>query len=624
MSDRLRQWWRDLASAPAPLSRRERMVVVVTTVIAALSRFAAISLTPWDWDEMQFMSALRSFDVALHHPHPPGFPMFIAGAKLLTLAGLPSFRALQTINILGAMAILPAMFFLAREMRASFETAITAGGFLAFFPNVWFYGGTALSDVPSMVAIVVAAALLMRGSRSMPSLLGGALVLAIAAGFRPQNLAIGGAPLLVAAAHQIHRRRVASVVAAVALVVAITGISYGAVIHLSGGWEPFRRILSEHQEYITAVDSFRAPGRPALWRVFDDFFIRPYQAPLINAIVALLVIAGVIMALSARRPASLVMLVSFAPFCVFAWLFLDRFSVGRFSVGYAPLMALLAAEGLFAALPRRAAIAVATATIALMVVWTWPSLTVVRSTTSPPVAAIDAIRHQYPRGGARVDVQRTMLAFAQQMLPDYGQEIAADAAPVIAFGDQRRGPVVFLGEGIVGVPQARVFSRPVTPLWWLARQRYFDVSVVPLRIPAFGPGWYEVESDGARVWRWMGTRGSILLPPARWRGRLHLRLYVPVDAFAERAEVTVELDGRVLDRIVAKTAQIERTYVVPLRRTQPNALSIETNRVINPSRAGLSGDWRDLGVRLDALELQLEVEPERHPDLDAFAVLHRR
>ncbi|MDG6146438.1 hypothetical protein NF717_12415, partial [Lactococcus formosensis] len=69
---------------------------------------------------------------------------------------------------------------------------------LAFSPNVWFFGETAFSDVPSMVLVVFACALLLRGCRSDTAFFAGAIVLAGSAGMRPQNLAIGFAPVVIA------------------------------------------------------------------------------------------------------------------------------------------------------------------------------------------------------------------------------------------------------------------------------------------------------------------------------------------------------------------------------------------------------------------------------------------
>ena len=123
------------------MSRRERIALVVLTIVTAVTRWMALSTTPWDWDEYLFMLGMQHYDVASHHPHPPGFPLFIAFADLLRALGFGDFHALQAVAFLGAIAIVPATFFLCRELGMLPVPSLIAASFLAFFPNVWFYGG---------------------------------------------------------------------------------------------------------------------------------------------------------------------------------------------------------------------------------------------------------------------------------------------------------------------------------------------------------------------------------------------------------------------------------------------------------------------------------------------------
>src|SRR4029079_16056188 len=94
------------------------------------------------------------------------------------------------------------------------------------FPNVWFFGGTALSDVASMMIVVAALALLL-GERTYVA---GVIVPSIAAGIRPQNLLIGAVPLPVGSRRQ--RRR--DIVVAALAGIAIVGASYGIAIAKTG------------------------------------------------------------------------------------------------------------------------------------------------------------------------------------------------------------------------------------------------------------------------------------------------------------------------------------------------------------------------------------------------------
>src|SRR5688500_15714173 len=81
----------DLSLPPERLARGERRAIVIATAVVAFTRLLALARGPWDWDEMLFLLGLRDYDVALHHPHPPGFPLFVLAAKLLVSSGLEPF-----------------------------------------------------------------------------------------------------------------------------------------------------------------------------------------------------------------------------------------------------------------------------------------------------------------------------------------------------------------------------------------------------------------------------------------------------------------------------------------------------------------------------------------------------
>ena len=52
-------------------------------------------------------------------------------------------------------------------------------------------------------------------------------------------------------------------------------------------------MVREHGDYISRVDSFRSPRRPPLWRIFDRFFIKQYQSPVLSIIASLFVVVSV-------------------------------------------------------------------------------------------------------------------------------------------------------------------------------------------------------------------------------------------------------------------------------------------------------------------------------------------
>src|SRR5207248_2549943 len=86
------------------------LIFWIVALLCAASRFLAMARTLWDWDEALFCLGMRSYDVTSHHPHPPGFPVFIGAAKLMRLIVHDDFRALQSLNLIAGVLLFPAVF----------------------------------------------------------------------------------------------------------------------------------------------------------------------------------------------------------------------------------------------------------------------------------------------------------------------------------------------------------------------------------------------------------------------------------------------------------------------------------------------------------------------------------
>jgi hypothetical protein len=271
------------SSPPEPLTPRQRTIFRIVALACAVTRFFAVSRSVWEWDEALFTMAMRDYDVTMHHPHPPGFPLFIAMAKLVRLVVPDDFRALQVINVIAAMLVFVAIFAFARELRLRFATCVSAGALFAFFPNVWFFGGGAFSDIPSIVLVLFAITLLLKGVRDRNAYWLGTLLLALAIGIRPQNLLVGLVPGFLAT----RNRRWWEILVALLIGVVIVGAAFGSAIYATGSLHEYQRMVREHGEYIARIDSFQSEDRPPLWRIVDRFFIKQYQSPVQHHRVAL-------------------------------------------------------------------------------------------------------------------------------------------------------------------------------------------------------------------------------------------------------------------------------------------------------------------------------------------------
>jgi len=591
----------DFLVAPEPLTASQKRALAIATLITAATRVWGLARSPWDWDEILFSLALRHYDVALHHPHPPGFPLFIAAAKLFALTGLSGFHALQALNLAAGVLLVPSMVLFCRELRLGFSTSLIAALFLAFFPNVWFFGETAFSDVPSVVLVVFACALLLRGCRSDGAFLGGAIALACAAAMRPQNLVIGLAPALIAAWFRLRLRRFAIVAAAAIVLIAIVGISFGVAALETGGWERYSEALRAHQQYITATDSFRNPNRPPLHHLLDDFFVRPYQAPLINVCVTAFVLVSLFVSLLRRRWSVLIAVAAFSPFCLAAWLFLDHFSASRFSIGYAPMIAVLAADGVALVSFRKEWLvrAIALTLTGVMFVWTVPAIDLARRSDSPPIQAMHWIRTHIDPKSAVIYAHEWVGPYTEYFLDRYRVERTLDGPPVARLDP---APAWYVREGASSRDGSMNFAWPHGRAWDVARRRYFEVSILPLPGQArFGDGWYDPETTRGGVWRWMAGHATIELPPIDGKARLRMRMFIPLNVMKSPPSIVVRVNGTIIAAVKARTAVIEVAQDFDAG-DGAHVVDIETDRVVNPLREHLTGDPRDLGARLDRLE----------------------
>ncbi|HEX7808174.1 MAG TPA: hypothetical protein VF608_05610 [Thermoanaerobaculia bacterium] len=575
---------------PEPLSSRQRTIVIVLALLCAATRFLAMARSLWDWDEALFMLGMRDYDVTQHHPHPPGFPVYIGIARLLRFVIGSDFRSLQAVNLIAAILVFPALFFFARELRLRFSTCAIAATLFAFFPNVWFFGGGAFSDVPSIVLVLFAITFLLRGVRDRNAYFFGTLLLALAIGIRPQNFLLGLIPGLIAT----RRRKPLEIFAALMIGLVVVGVAFGAAISATGSLDDYLRVVREHGDYISRIDSWRSDVRPPMWRLFDRFFIKQYQSPPLSILASILAIISVVMSIRERNRSMLINALTFVPFAIVAWMMLDRFSISRFSIGYQPMFAIFVADGIYRIARRKPMLeaAIATLLIGAFIVFTLPALTPVRNEVAPSIVAARAVaQHVDPRRD-QLFVGHTMSKFVDLVLPGmpYTRVLDDRALPLAS-----NGHAWLLAEMTETGDEGFVFHREHGHLWNIARRHYFDIKLAPVtRRAQFVSGWYSAESMDIHQWRWMSRRSVTVLPAARGKTMLRLHFGIPGEVMAKNPKITVKLNGRVVDELRTTAGFVERDIrVMPAPGNLPNVLELSIDRTVTPA-----DDGRELGLRL--------------------------
>jgi hypothetical protein len=433
----------------------------------ALTRLFALSTSLWDWDEALFCSALREYDVVHYRPHPPGYPLFIALGQVTRLLFDSDFRALQALNVLGSMALFPLVYLLARELRFAFRTSYLGALLFAFFPNVWFYGGTAYSEIISLAVALAAMILLLRGRLS------GAFVLALAAAIRPQIALIGIIPFWKAASRPpLSYRRFT---AFISLFAAVTLAAYVSAAFFSESVSGYLDVLRHQGNYFRTVDSFMNPERESLGVLADRFLFEAMPGAGRAAAVAVFAVIALVAAAVRRQWSVFQLAAIFLPHALAAWLMFDQLAVARYTLPHVTMHAVLAAEGigvvaaLFGRFAARLQTLLVAALIALFVIWTAPGLRVVATSDAPPVAAMKLIRRAVP-------ADETIYAF--HSLSPFTHYYLADRRVVHVRAASEAPPdAVYVAEGRLSGGDVRTFERERNPLTRIARRRYFTVSV---------------------------------------------------------------------------------------------------------------------------------------------------
>ena len=570
----------------------------------------------WDWDEALFAAALHHYDVVQHHPHPPGFPLFFALAKLARFVIQDDFHALRAISTLASLFVFPAMFALARSLRFRFRTCVVAALLVSFLPNVWYWGGTGFTDELAFVTGLAGTALLLRDDRRRGTYLAGCVFFAATMLVRGQNVLMAW-PWVVATWRRLRMRRGRDVIAGTLFVVILVLTGYGIAAKLTGVNE-YISATRTHQHYVATVDSLLNPVRAPMRDLFYDFAFDPFRShssSLRSHAVSILMIVFIFIAFARPRRAHLDTVLTFLPNFFLAWFFLSATGISRLSLGYIALNALLAADGMdvaasfltsrVRALPRERLAAAAQGIFAAVVIgryifWVWPGLREVRRMDSPPVQAMRWIRQNVPRG-EKIYITGALEPFPAYFLPDYNIVAVADDFDPSKTPPETNAYLVSDRRSVS--TQATNFRRPkIPPLWALFNQRYFDASVVPTTgWITFGAGWYgDEEGAEGEWWRWMGRESHTTLGPLGRRALLGFRATLLLDS--EPAPiVTIRLDGRVIDRFVPKRKNVERAYEVQSRNGAPDELVISVDQSVNLAHMHHGDDARDLGLQLHML-----------------------
>lgn len=216
---------------------------------------------------------MSEFNIVKHQPQPPGYLLWVLGARIIHSFGLGPMQSQILIAFLMTLLALAIFYRLALHLLQSQVNALTCTALLAYSPGVALNSSIPSPSITDLVASLVAGYLAFLDPRRRPWLIAACLsALGLLAGFHQSNLALL-APLVVAAVIT-HWRYAHRAICVGAILGALLFLAwYGPLALTVGGSAVLARLTSV--QFHEAVDKssvfYGAPLRSHLSMTLNNF-----------------------------------------------------------------------------------------------------------------------------------------------------------------------------------------------------------------------------------------------------------------------------------------------------------------------------------------------------------------
>ncbi|MFH1536636.1 MAG: DUF2723 domain-containing protein [Patescibacteria group bacterium] len=139
---------------------KKQINLYLSLLIGALiivSSLFFLSTYLYNWDTGQFALGLEHFDVKMHQPHPPGYPIFIFLGKILDYIFNNANLSLSILSLLFATLAGVFFYYLVITVSKNQKLAFMSSLFFIFNPVFWFYREVALTYTVDLLASILIA-----------------------------------------------------------------------------------------------------------------------------------------------------------------------------------------------------------------------------------------------------------------------------------------------------------------------------------------------------------------------------------------------------------------------------------------------------------------------------------
>ncbi|MDE2817178.1 MAG: glycosyltransferase family 39 protein [Chloroflexota bacterium] len=211
-------------------------------LITLVSRIPFRSQTLFAWDSANYAFALEEYNVAFHQPQPPGYPLYVASARLFYALGFDANTSYVALSLIASSLAVWCLYLLGWRLY-DLQTAVVSALLLATSSNFWSHGEVAypyafLALFSTLMLLLLTETKL--GTRNL--IVPAAFVLGLGAGFRPDLLLF----LLPVWVYAWWGRSLRSLAAGFGVLLVVVLAWAIPTVQLSGGWEAYLRASTEH------------------------------------------------------------------------------------------------------------------------------------------------------------------------------------------------------------------------------------------------------------------------------------------------------------------------------------------------------------------------------------------
>jgi hypothetical protein len=596
----IKRYWREAAGA----------------VVVLLTRLYSLPRTPWELDEFHFIAGVRDFDPSKYHPHPPGYPLFIALGKLFNLVTHDPFFALVAVSVVSCVIGFLALAAAFRHYIDDESAAVAAALLFYLSAGMLVHSPLALTDAATLMFLALAFAAMSRfpeeGTDRRAMLVG--VWCAAAIGVRPQ-ICIPLLPAFIAAlwlmrdrsdaeAHSKFRNRRALI--ALGALAFVCLMWFLPLMDAAGGPAGLQAYELKQAQYFAEHDAALSRGALGYGAIVARFIAHPWGSKYVALPLLLFAAIGLPAFVRGFRKGSLPLVIFCAVHILFALVAMDPADGVRYALPSMTIFALLASLGA-ASIGRTVQLPGVPWLFAAILgagSWIYVSPIVKLRTGGPsPVAQAAAFANAHYGPDTVIAYDLALREQTAWLMPRFAAQ-PIDVA-LSKYYDAAETPMVLFADGGSKAAEAKVFAWPGSDAYGkLTRNKYLEVTLDPIRpaeryLPVHGV-YANERTNAGEEWRWLAREAVIRLPHDH-PDRLVLTLKLSSDAPYAADHVRVVSGGVELAAADVGRGAATKLPVILGAKANPD-LHIISSDAFMPATVLHNQDPRQLAVQLVAVD----------------------